>query len=92
MLIGSHVSIAGGLLGAAEEAHSYGANTFMVYTGAPQNTVRKPLSDLKIPEGKNYMSKNGISDIVVHAPYIINLASYKDETYTLAKEFLAKEI
>lgn len=92
MLIGSHVSIAGGLLGAAEEAHSYGANTFMVYTGAPQNTVRKPLSDLKIPEGKNYMSENGISDIVVHAPYIINLASYKDETYTLAKEFLAKEI
>ncbi len=92
MLIGSHVSIAGGLLGAAEEAHSYGANTFMVYTGAPQNTVRKPLSDLKIPEGKNFMSENGISDIVVHAPYIINLASYKDETYTLAKEFLAKEI
>lgn len=92
MLIGSHVSIAGGLLGAAKEAHSYGANTFMVYTGAPQNTVRKPLSDLKIPEGKNYMSENGISDIVVHAPYIINLASYKDETYTLAKEFLTKEI
>ena len=92
MLIGSHVSTAGGLLGAAEEAHSYGANTFMVYTGAPQNTVRKPLSDLKIPEGKNFMSENGISDIVVHAPYIINLASYKDETYTLAKEFLAKEI
>ncbi|MBC7959280.1 MAG: deoxyribonuclease IV, partial [Vallitaleaceae bacterium] len=51
LLIGSHVSISGGLLGAAMEAHSYGANTFMIYTGAPQNTVRKPISALKIEEG-----------------------------------------
>ena len=91
MLIGSHVSISGGLLGAAKEACSYGANTFMVYTGAPQNTVRKPLSDLKIDEGKEFMAEHGIEDIVVHAPYIINLASYKDDTYTLAKDFLFKE-
>ncbi|MCD8035945.1 MAG: deoxyribonuclease IV [Clostridiales bacterium] len=92
MHIGSHVSIAGGLLGAAQEAYSYNANTFMVYTGAPQNTVRKPLDDLKIDEGKEFMKEHGIEDIVVHAPYIINLASYKENTYTLAKEFLAKEI
>lgn len=92
MLIGSHVSISGGLLGAAKEAHSYNANTFMTYTGAPQNTVRKSLEELKIDEGKAFMAENNISDIVVHAPYIINLASYKDNTYTLAKEFLYKEI
>ncbi len=92
MHIGSHVSIAAGLLGAAQEAYSYNANTFMVYTGAPQNTVRKPLDDLKIEEGKEFMKEHGIEDIVVHAPYIINLASYKENTYTLAKEFLAKEI
>ncbi|MBS7220939.1 MAG: deoxyribonuclease IV [Clostridiales bacterium] len=92
MLIGSHVSISGGLLGAAKEAFSYNANTFMVYTGAPQNTVRKPLSELKIQEGREYMDEHGISDIVVHAPYIINLASYKENTFTLAKDFLAKEI
>ncbi|GFI62451.1 putative endonuclease 4 [Clostridiales bacterium] len=92
MLIGSHVSISGGLLGAAKEAFSYGANTFMVYTGAPQNTIRKPISDLKIDEGKQFMEENGISDIVIHAPYIINLASYKENTFTLAKEFLAKEL
>ncbi len=92
MFIGSHVSIAGGLLGAAKEAYSYNANTFMVYTGAPQNTVRKPLSDLKISEGQEFMEEHGIAEIVVHAPYIINLASYKENTYTLAKEFLAKEL
>ena len=91
MLIGSHVSISKGLIGAAEEAFSYGANTFMVYTGAPQNTVRKPVSELKTDEGLAFMAEHGIEDIVVHAPYIINLASYKDDTYTLAKDFLHKE-
>lgn len=90
--IGSHVSISKGLLGAAKEAHSYGANTFMVYTGAPQNTKRSPLEKLKIAEGQAFMQANGLSDFVVHAPYIINLASPKEDTYTLAKEFLALEL
>ena len=92
MLIGSHVSISGGLLGAAKEAVSYGANTFMVYTGAPQNSVRKPIDALKIQAGHSFMEQNGITEFVVHAPYIINLASYKDEIYTAAKEVLENEI
>lgn len=92
MLIGSHVSISGGLLGSAKEAASYGANTFMVYTGAPQNSVRKPVESLKIQEGHNFMRQSGIDCFVVHAPYIINLASYKDETYEAAKEVLKNEI
>lgn len=90
--IGSHVSISKGLLGAAKEAYSYGANTFMVYTGAPQNTKRLPLENLKIEEGHAFMAAHGLSDFVVHAPYIINLASYKEENYALAKEFLALEL
>lgn len=90
--IGSHVSISGGLIAAAKEAYSYGANTFMIYTGAPQNTKRSPIENLKIKEGQAFMAAYGLSDIVVHAPYIINLASYKEETYNLAKEFLALEI
>ena len=92
MLIGSHVSISGGLLGAAKEAVSYGANTFMVYTGAPQNTRRQPLEKLKIPEGLEYMNEHGIGEIVVHAPYIVNLASPNPSTYELAVNFLAEEI
>jgi deoxyribonuclease-4 len=90
--IGSHVSISGGLLGAAMEAYSYGANTFMVYTGAPQNTKRRPIEQLKVAEGQEFMNTHGLSDIVVHAPYIINLASPKEDTYKLAKEFLALEL
>lgn len=90
--LGSHVSISKGLLGAAKEASSYNASTFMIYTGAPQNTRRKPVSELKIEEGQTFMTNNGLSDFVVHAPYIINLASFKEGTYDLAKSFLAQEI
>ena len=93
--IGSHVGLSAPkmMLGSAQEAHSYGANTFMIYTGAPQNTRRKPVEELNIEAAWNFMNEHDISDIVVHAPYIINLANtVKPETFELAVEFLAKEI
>jgi deoxyribonuclease-4 len=91
--IGSHVSFSDkGLLRAANEAVSYGSSTFMIYTGAPQNTRRKPIDSLYIDEGKQVMLEAGIGEIVVHAPYIINLGSYKDDTYRLAVDFLQEEI
>jgi len=96
MLIGSHVSISGGLLGAAKEAVLYGANTFMVYTGAPQNSRRHGFdtfsSKMKINEGKAFMAENGISRFVVHAPYIINLATPKDENFEFGCRFLKEEL
>jgi len=64
----------------------------MIYTGAPQNTRRKPIEDLFIEEGKAAMQAAGIDEIVVHAPYIINLGSYKEDTFELAVRFLQEEI
>ncbi|MCM3783584.1 deoxyribonuclease IV [Neobacillus mesonae] len=91
--IGSHVSFSGkGLLTATEEAASYGSSSFMIYTGAPQNTRRKPMETMFIEEGKQAMLSGGFEEIVVHAPYIINLGSYKDNTYELAVSFLQEEI
>lgn len=93
--IGSHVGMSGKdmFLNSAKEAVSYGANTFMVYTGAPQNTRRKAIEELNIPAAQEYMKAHGIDSFVVHAPYIINLANtIKPETYQLAVEFLAKEL
>lgn len=95
MLIGSHVSMSGKkmLLGSSEEAASYGASTFMIYTGAPQNTRRKPIEDLNIEAGLAHMKEHGLSNIVVHAPYIINIANTtKPEVFALGVEFLQKEI
>ena len=93
--IGSHVGMAGKdmFLNSVKEALSYGANTFMVYTGAPQNTRRKAISELNIPAAHELMRANGIEDFVVHAPYIINLANtVKPETYELAVTFLRTEL
>ena len=93
--IGSHVSMSGKkmLLGASEEAASYGANTFMIYTGAPQNTRRKKIEELNIEAGLLHMKEHGMKDIVVHAPYIINLGNTtKPETFELGVDFLTSEI
>ncbi|WP_017728360.1 deoxyribonuclease IV [Halalkalibacterium ligniniphilum] len=93
--IGSHVSMNGKkmLLGSSEEAVSYGANTFMIYTGAPQNTRRKPIEELNIEAGLEHMKANGIENIIVHAPYIINIANTeKPETFELGVNFLRSEI
>lgn len=95
MIIGSHVGMSGKdmLLGSAKEAVSYGADTFMFYTGAPQNTRRKDISELNIEPAWEYMKEHGIEQIIVHAPYIINLGNaVKPETFELAVEFLDKEI
>ena len=93
--LGSHVGMSGKemFLGSVKEAISYGADTFMVYTGAPQNTRRKEISELRIPEGLALAREHGIMDFVVHAPYIINLGNaVKKDIWELGVEFLAKEL
>ncbi|MBT2687104.1 deoxyribonuclease IV [Bacillus sp. ISL-47] len=93
--IGSHVSMSGKkmLLAASEEAVSYGSNTFMIYTGAPQNTRRKKIEDLNIEAGLRHMEENGIAEIVVHAPYIINIGNTTNpSTFELGVNFLRSEI
>ena len=79
LYIGSHVSFNKDkqLLGSVEESISYGSNTFMFYTGAPQNTVRVPINDRLTIEAINLMKDNNIdiNKVIVHAPYIINLAN-----------------
>lgn len=93
--LGCHVGMSGKemFLGSVKEALSYGADTFMVYTGAPQNTKRKEISELNIDAGLALARENGISEFIIHAPYIINLGNTeKPETFRLAVEFLAKEI
>ena len=77
--LGSHVSFKAPnyFKGAIEEALSYGANACMIYTGPPSNTRRVDVSKLKIEEAKDYMAEHNFSidRVIVHAPYIINLAN-----------------
>ena len=94
LIIGSHVSFKSNdqLIGSVKEALSYNANTFMFYTGAPQNTMRAPIDNNKTLEALKLMSDNGIdiNNVVVHAPYIINPANPKN--YDFNVNFLKQEI
>ena len=97
LYIGSHVGFSKNnqLLGSLDEALSYNANTFMFYTGAPQNTFRSKIDDNKTNEAFNLMKENNIDidKVIVHAPYIINLANNKEEDkYKFSIDFLIEEI
>lgn len=97
ILLGCHVGMGSPnyFLGSVKEAISYGANTFMFYTGAPQNSFRKPINELLIEEGKELLAKAGIdvTKLIVHAPYIINPANKnRPDLYHNSKEFIISEL
>lgn len=97
IFLGSHLGLGSPLyyLGTVKQAVEFNENTFMFYTGAPQNTRRMPLASLRIPEGRAFLKEHGFdeSKIVVHAPYIINLGNKNHaDTYDLAKSFLKEEL
>lgn len=96
LIIGSHVGYKkdSGLVGSVKEALSYNANTFMFYTGAPQNTKRLPIDLEKVKEAEQLMKDNKIAkeNVIVHAPYIINLATDDLVKREFSCNFLKEEI
>ena len=94
LIIGSHVGFNGTnqLLGSVKEALSYGANTFMFYTGAPQNTKRNPIKKDLTEAAYKLMQENNIdlSKVIIHAPYIVNLGNL--ENFEFSVNFLKGEI
>ena len=97
LIIGSHVGFKKDtqLLGSLEEALSYGSTTFMFYTGAPQNTFRSSIDTSITDKAISLMKEKGIdySKVIVHAPYIINLANNTlIEKYDFSINFLKEEV
>ena len=96
LIIGSHVGYKkdSGLVGSVEEALSYGANTFMFYTGAPQNTIRSSINLDNVKKAYSLMKDNGIDkdNVIVHAPYIINLANGDPNKFNFSCNFLSEEL
>ena len=94
--IGSHVSFGKEqLLTSTKEAISYGANTFMFYTGAPTNTIRKEIETKYNEKAQQLMLENNIDikDVVCHAPYIVNLGNSSDEDkYNFSINFIKNEL
>ena len=93
MIIGSHVGLKAPdfLVGSVNDALSYNANALMLYTGAPQNTLRKPIKELKVNEAKELIKEHNLT-VIVHAPYILNLASPDEEKRQFSINFLKQEL
>jgi deoxyribonuclease-4 len=97
LLIGSHLSMRAPLYleGSITEAMHMGAKTFMIYLGAPQNTSRRKISELRIDEFKKLLpiANIGLNHVFVHAPYIVNIANFtKADQAHFSRSFLLKEI
>ena len=97
LFLGSHLSLSSPsyYLATVQKALSFGENCFMFYSGAPQNGIRLETSKMKIEEGRAYLLAHHFREdkIVVHAPYIINLANLVNpETRNYGEAFLVKEL
>ena len=96
MKIGCHVGNSGPLMleGSIKEALNYGATCFMVYLGPPQNTIRKPIESMNADKMALIAKENNISleDVIIHAPYIVNLARKDPEKFDFAVRFIATEV
>ncbi len=97
LIIGSHVKFNNSkqLLGSVMEAVSYNANTFMFYTGSTQSTSRCMINDELTYEAFKLMLENNINsdNVIVHAPYIVNLANRADEDkYNFYLNFFSEEL
>ena len=96
MILGCHCGMSGTemMLGSVKEAIGYNATALMIYTGAPQNTIRKQLKELHIAEALKLMDEANISreHLIIHAPYIINPATTDLEKRDFCINFLTQEV
>lgn len=96
MIIGCHVNFTNEqLLGCVKQALNYGVNALMFYTGAPQNTIRKSIDENLLAEARKLMDENKflMSNVICHAPYIINLANnISEDKWQFSISFLKQEL
>lgn len=81
MRIGVHVSIAGKIYESLERAHALGCNTMQIFSRNPRGWQAAKLLNSDIDEFKRLGTKYDIRPVVVHIPYIINLATPDDKLY-----------
>lgn len=92
MRFGAHVSAAGGLWKAGRAGKELGCEVIQIFSRSPQTFAAKPITDEEAEKFKMSMKENGIEDVYIHAPYIINLASGKNTTRFGSVKILREEL
>ncbi len=90
--LGVHVSISGGLDRAVSRAKELGCNTLQIFSRNPRGWAAPPLKTEAIINFANLISTEDIEPIIVHTPYLINLASPDEEIYKKSIETLALDL
>src|SRR3954467_396443 len=97
IIIGRHVSVSSPefLVGAVKESISYGANALALFIGSPYTSHRKDISELKPNEFREFLEKNktiDIKNIIVHAPYVMNLGNLNPDKFQKSVKLLRTDI
>ncbi|MBE3098587.1 MAG: deoxyribonuclease IV [Acidobacteria bacterium] len=73
--IGSHMSIAGGLPLAVDRAAAHGCETLQIFSKSSNQWRARALPAAEITEFRRKVAASGMTPVVAHASYLINLAS-----------------
>lgn len=92
--IGFHVSISGSISNSIKNAENIGCTAFQIFTRNPRSWKAKSLEVKDIENYKRNINESYIDkkDVVVHMPYLPNLATPQNDFYFKSREVLAEEI
>jgi len=92
LLIGAHVSIAGGFDQAIVRAEKIGATCIQIFTKSNRQWYSKPITDEDVVAFLAQQKKSSVQIVVAHASYLINLASANKETAEKSQQALVDEL
>jgi len=92
MKLGSHISIAKGLDKALNMTEEVGGNTFQFFTRNPRGGRARDIGEEEIRRFKAERRRRGISPVVGHLPYTVNMAAEKEEVYRFARTIVEADL
>ena len=92
LVLGTHMSIAGGLNKTAQNVVKMNANTMQIFSRNPRGSNFKNPSEKEVEEFQKIRKEHPFGPILAHAPYTMNLASAKPEVYEFACDVIREDI
>ncbi|MFQ5950466.1 MAG: deoxyribonuclease IV [Candidatus Geothermarchaeales archaeon] len=92
MKLGMHFSIAGSIDSAVDRANELGCDTFQIFTRSPRRWMFKLLDEAEVEDFRAKAEEFDMAPLVVHMPYLPNLASHDDVVYGRSVTSLKSEL
>ena len=92
LLVGSHISIAGGMYKAGQRALDVGGTTMQIFTKSNKSWFAKPIAQEDAERFKQAVKEAGLKKIMAHTSYLINLAAKNTEVRNKSIKALMQEL